>query len=113
VIAGDGAAAELAAQGTGLQTLIDEPLAAAADEVINFQGMTRQAIVTLVAERTGIEIDPNQSKTLVIAEAEAAMVAAAADGDGRCPEVVAEVEAEVDAEADVLNSVVDVPNLLI
>ncbi len=105
VIAGDGAAAELAAQGSGLQTLIDEPLAAAAGEVVNFQGMTRRAIATLVAERTGIEIDPNQSKTLVIAEAEAAMLAAAAEGS--------EVEGAIEAEADDLEGVVDVPNLLI
>jgi hypothetical protein len=77
-------------------------------EVINFQNMTRQAIATLVAERTGIEIDPNQSKTAVIAEAEAAIRLAAAD------EVTPEgAPSSFEQDVEVVDSVVDLPNLLI
>jgi hypothetical protein len=86
-------------------------------EVINFQNMTRQAIATLVAERTGIEIDPNQSKTAVIAEAEAAIRLAAADEvtPEAAPSNTAPEGAPSSFELDVevVDSVVDVPNLLI
>jgi hypothetical protein len=74
---------------------------AADDEPINFQAMTRQAIAALVAERTGITIDANQSKTALIAQAEAA-IANHASG-------AADIGSSIDAQ----DTVMEVPNLLL
>jgi hypothetical protein len=74
---------------------------AADEEPINFQAMTRQAIAALVAERTGISIDPNQSKTALIAQAEEAIAAHAA------------TTADISSGTGADDTAAEVPNLLL
>jgi hypothetical protein len=85
--------------------------AAASSEPINFQAMTRQAIAALVAERTGLSIDPNQSKAALIAQAEAALAAHATTPDNAA--TAAGDSSTPSAAADAQDTLVEVPNLLL